>query len=165
MKFLFRGMLLAACLVGLATAQPRPARQPAAIDRIVAVVNDEVITQHELRARLDSALGQLQRQGMSSPPRNVLEKQVLERLVMDKVQLQQARDMGLRIDDAQLEQALQRIAAGNNLSLAQFRAVLEKDGIAFASFREEIRAEITIARLREREVESKIFISDGEVDN
>jgi len=55
MKFLFRGMLLAACLVGLATAQPRPARQPAAIDRIVAVVNDEVITQHELRARLDSA--------------------------------------------------------------------------------------------------------------
>jgi len=164
MKFLFRGMLLAACLVGLATAQPRPARQPAAIDRIVAVVNDEVITQHELRARLDSALGQLQRQGMSSPPRNVLEKQVLERLVMDKVQLQQARDMGLRIDDAQ-EQALQRIAAGNNLSLAQFRAVLEKDGIAFASFREEIRAEITIARLREREVESKIFISDGEVDN
>ena len=165
MKFLFRGILLAACLVGLATAQPRPARQPAAVDRIVAVVNDEVITQHELRARLDSALGQLQRQGMSSPPRNVLEKQVLERLVMDKVQLQQARDMGLRIDDAQLEQALQRIAAGNNLSLAQFRAVLEKDGIAFASFREEIRAEITIARLREREVESKIFISDGEVDN
>ncbi len=165
MRFLFRGVLLAACLVGLATAQPRPARQPAAVDRIVAVVNDEVITQHELRSRLDSALGQLQRQGMSSPPRNVLEKQVLERLVMDKVQLQQARDMGLRIDDAQLEQALQRIAAGNNLSLAQFRAVLEKDGIAFASFREEIRAEITIARLREREVESKIFISDGEVDN
>lgn len=165
MRFLFRGVLLAACLVGLATAQPRPARQPAAVDRIVAVVNDEVITQHELRSRLDSALGQLQRQGMSSPPRNVLEKQVLERLVMDKVQLQQARDMGLRIDDAQLEQALQRIAAGNNLSLAQFRTVLEKDGIAFASFREEIRAEITIARLREREVESKIFISDGEVDN
>ena len=165
MKFLFRGVLLPACLVGLATAQPQPVRQPAAVDRIVAVVNDEVITQYELRSRLDSALGQLQRQGMSSPPRNVLEKQVLERLVMDKVQLQQARDMGLRIDDAQLEQALQRIAAGNNLSLAQFRAVLEKDGIAFASFREEIRAEITIARLREREVESKIFISDGEVDN
>ena len=165
MKFLFRGVLLPACLVGLATAQPQPVRQPAAVDRIVAVVNDEVITQYELRSRLDSALGQLQRQGMSSPPRHVLEKQVLERLVMDKVQLQQARDMGLRIDDAQLEQALQRIAAGNNLSLAQFRAVLEKDGIAFASFREEIRAEITIARLREREVESKIFISDGEVDN
>jgi hypothetical protein len=163
--FLFRSVLLAACLVGLAMAQTRTPGQPIAVDRIVAVVNDEVITQHELRSRLDSALGQLQRQGMSPPPRDVLEKQVLERLVMDKVQLQQARDMGLRIDDAQLEQALQRIAAGNNLSLAQFRAALEKDGIAFASFREEIRAEMTIARLREREVESKIFISDGEIDN
>ncbi len=165
MIFLFRSVLLATCLVGLAMAQARTPGQPIAVDRIVAVVNDEVITQHELRSRLDSALGQLQRQGMSPPPRNVLEKQVLERLVMDKVQLQQARDMGLRIDDTQLEQALQRIAAGNSFSLAQFRAVLERDGIAFASFREEIRAEMTIARLREREVESKIFISDGEVDN
>jgi peptidyl-prolyl cis-trans isomerase SurA len=79
--------------------------------------------------------------------------------------LQQARDMGLRVDDGQLEQALQRIAAGNNLSLSQFRAALEKDGITFASFREEIRSEMTIARVREREVESKIFISDGEIDN
>ncbi len=165
MIFLFRSVLLATCLVGLAMAQARTPGQPIAVDRIVAVVNDEVITQHELRSRLDSALGQLQRQGMSPPPRNVLEKQVLERLVMDKVQLQQARDMGLRIDDTQLEQALQRIAAGNSFSLAQFRAALERDGIAFASFREEIRAEMTIARLREREVESKIFISDGEVDN
>jgi peptidyl-prolyl cis-trans isomerase SurA len=129
------------------------------------VVNDEVITLHELRSRLDSALGQLQRQGMPLPPRDVLEKQMLERLVIDKVQLQQARDMGLRVDDGQLEQALQRIAAGNNLSLSQFRAALEKDGITFASFREEIRSEMTIARVREREVESKIFISDGEIDN
>ena len=165
MIILFRSVLLATCLVGLAMAQARTPGQPIAVDRIVAVVNDEVITQHELRSRLDSALGQLQRQGMSPPPRNVLEKQMLERLVMDKVQLQQARDMGLRIDDTQLEQALQRIAAGNNFSLAQFRAALERDGITFASFREEIRAEMTIARLREREVESKIFISDGEVDN
>jgi peptidyl-prolyl cis-trans isomerase SurA len=95
----------------------------------------------------------------------VLERQVLERLVIDKVQLQLARDMGLRVDDGQLEQALQRIASGNKLSLSQFRAALEKDGITFASFREEIRAEMTIARVREREVESKIFISDGEIDN
>ena len=165
MIILFRSVLLATCLVGLAMAQTRTPGQPIAVDRIVAVVNDEVITQHELRSRLDSALGQLQRQGMSPPPRNVLEKQMLERLVMDKVQLQQARDMGLRVDDGQLEQALQRIAAGNNLSLSQFRAALEKDGITFASFREEIRSEMTIARVREREVESKIFISDGEIDN
>jgi parvulin-like peptidyl-prolyl isomerase len=94
-----------------------PRGQPVAVDRIVAVVNDEVITHHELRSRLDSALSQLQRQGMAPPPRDVLERQVLERLVIDKVQLQLARDMGLRVDDGQLEQALQRIAAGNKLSL------------------------------------------------
>jgi peptidyl-prolyl cis-trans isomerase SurA len=145
MMLLLRCVLFAACLVGLATAQPRTPREPVAVDRIVAVVNDEVITHHELRVRLDSALSQLQRQGMSPPPRDVLERQVLERLVIDKVQLQLARDMGLRVDDGQLEQALQRIAAGNKLSLPQFRAALEKDGIAFASFREEIRAEMTIA--------------------
>jgi len=165
MTFLLRAILFFACLVGLATAQSRIPAQPIPVDRIVAVVNDEVITLYELRSRLDSALGQLQRQGMPLPPRDVLEKQMLERLVIDKVQLQQARDMGLRVDDGQLEQALQRIAAGNNLSLSQFRAALEKDGITFASFREEIRSEMTIARVREREVESKIFISDGEIDN
>ena len=165
MMLLFRTVLVSVCLVGLAAAQPRPSGQPVAVDRIVAVVNDEVITLHELRSRLDSALGQLQRQGMAPPPRDVLERQVLERLVMDKVQLQLARDMGLRVDDGQLEQALQRIASGNKLSLAQFRAALEKDGVTFASFREEIRAEMTIGRLREREVESKIFISDGEIDH
>jgi peptidyl-prolyl cis-trans isomerase SurA len=165
MTFLLRAILFCACLVGLASAQTRTPAQPIPVDRIVAVVNDEVITLYELRSRLDSALGQLQRQGMPLPPRDVLEKQMLERLVIDKVQLQQARDMGLRVDDGQLEQALQRIAAGNNLSLSQFRAALEKDGITFASFREEIRSEMTIARVREREVESKIFISDGEIDN
>ncbi|MBL8395495.1 MAG: peptidylprolyl isomerase [Candidatus Accumulibacter sp.] len=165
MKLLGRSVLFAACLVGLATAQPRTAGQPIPVDRIVAVVNDEVITQYELRARLDSAVAQLKRQSMPAPPRDVLEKQVLERLVFDKVQLQLAREMGLRVDDAQLDQALQRIAAGNKMSLGQFRAALEKDGIAFAGFREEIRAEMTIARLREREVDSKIFISDGEIDN
>jgi peptidyl-prolyl cis-trans isomerase SurA len=72
--------------------------------------------------------------GWPPPPRDVLEKQVLERLVMDKVQLQLARDMGLRVDDGQLEQALQRIASGNKLSLAQFRAALEKDGSPLPAF-------------------------------
>ena len=175
MRLFFRALLLSLVLVGVAAAQgssaqsskpsSEPASQPVPADRIVAVVNDEVITHHELRSRLDSALGQLQRQGTALPPREVLEKQMLERLVIDKVQLQFAREVGLRVDDAQLDQALQRIAANNKLTLAQFRVALEKDGIAFASFREEIRAEMTIARLREREVDGRIFISEGEIDN
>ncbi|EXI80465.1 MAG: Peptidyl-prolyl cis-trans isomerase SurA [Candidatus Accumulibacter appositus] len=168
MRLFFRALLLFLFLIGVAAAQgssSKPASQPVPADRIVAVVNDEVITHHELRSRLDSALGQLQRQGTTLPPREVLEKQMLERLVIDKVQLQFAREVGLRVDDAQLDQALQRIAANNKLTLAQFRVALEKDGIAFANFREEIRAEMTIARLREREVDSRIFISEGEIDN
>ena len=167
MMLIFRALLLSLVLVGVAAAQgaAKPGSQPVPTDRIVAVVNDEVITHHELRSRLDSALGQLQRQGTALPPREVLEKQMLERLVIDKVQLQFAREVGLRVDDAQLDQALQRIASNNKLTLAQFRVALEKDGIAFASFREEIRAEMTIARLREREVDSRIFISEGEIDN
>jgi peptidyl-prolyl cis-trans isomerase SurA len=164
-RFCLRCMLIAGCLVGATAAQQRAASQPVPVDRVIAVVNDEVITRHDLRARFDSALAQLKRQGVQLPPRDVLERQVLERLVIDKVQLQLARDMGLRVDDAQVDQALQRIANGNRMSLGQFRATLEKDGIVFASFREEVRAEMTIARVREREVDSKLFISDGEIDN
>lgn len=167
MKILLRSLLLSVCLVAVAEAQPatRPASEPLPVDRIVAVVNDEVVTLHELRSRLESALSQLKRQGTPLPPRDVLEQQMLERLVMDKVQLQYARETGLHVDDAQLEQALQRIASGNKMSLTQFRQALEKDGITFAKFREEIREEMTIARVREREVENKIVISEGEIDN
>lgn len=165
--FVLRAFFLFVCLAGLATAQParRPASEPLAADRIVAVVNDEVVTLYELRSRLDSALSQLKRQGTPLPQREVLERQVLERLVMDKVQLQYAKETGLRVDDGSLEQALQRIAAGNKMSVGQFRQALEKDGIAFAKFREEIREEMTIARVREREVENRIVISEGEIDN
>lgn len=167
MKILFRFLLFSLAFVGLASAQnaPRKAALPIPVDRIVAVINDEVITLQELRARLDSAMHQLQGQGTALPPRDVLEKQMLERMVMDKVQLQFARETGLRVDDGQLDQALQRIAATNKLSLAQFRTALEKDGIPFASFREEVRVEMIVARLRDREVDSKLFISEGEIDN
>jgi peptidyl-prolyl cis-trans isomerase SurA len=167
MTLLLRILILSCCCVGLAAAQAprRQSTEPLPADRIVAVVNDEVITLYELRTRLDLALKQLQKQGTPLPARDVLERQMLERLVMDKVQLQHARETGLRVDDAQLEQALQRIAASNKMSIGQFREALQKDGIAFVKFREEIREEMTIARVREREVENKIAISEGEIDN
>lgn len=167
MTLLLRALALFFCLIAFSSAQPaaRQSGEPMPADRIVAVVNDEVITLHELQARLDTAIGQLQKQGTPLPPREVLESQMLERLVIDRVQLQQAREIGLRIDDSQLEQALQRIAANNKMSLAQFRDALQRDGIAFDKFREEIRDEMTIARVREREVENRIVISEGEIDN
>lgn len=166
MMSLFRAAILCLCFVTTASAQSaqRPS-EPISADRIVAVVNDEVITLNELRARLDVAVSQLRRQGTPLPARDVLEKQMLERLVTDKVQLQFAREIGLRVDDAQLEQALQRIASSNKMSMTEFRQALQKDGIEYAKFREDIREEMTIARVREREVESKIVISEGEIDN
>ena len=167
MTSVLRALLLLLCCAATASAQtPRgQGGEPLPADRIVAVVNDEVITLVELRARLALALSQLQRQGTALPARDVLERQMLERLVIDKIQLQHAKESGLRVDDAQLEQGLQRIATSNKMTMAQFREALQKDGIAFAKFREEIRDEMTIARVREREVENKIIISEGEIDN
>ncbi len=168
MMRLLRGVLLLAVLLSsvvYAQAPRRPAAEPIPVDRIVAVVNDEGITLHELHGGLERAVGQLRRQGTPLPPRDVLERQMLERLVMDKIQLQHAREIGLRVDDTQLDQALQRIAAGNKMSMEQFREVLRRDGIAFPKFREDIRNEMIIARVREREVENKIAVSDSEIEN
>jgi peptidyl-prolyl cis-trans isomerase SurA len=134
-------------------------------DRIVAVVGNEVITYNELRDRLASALKQLQKQGTPMPPQDVLEQQMLERLIMDRAQIQMARDSGMTVDDAQLEQGIARVAANNRLSMQQFRQALEKDGIAYSKFREEIRNEMIMGRLREREVDSRLVISEGEIDN
>jgi peptidyl-prolyl cis-trans isomerase SurA len=147
-----------------ATDDKKPAVAPKPVDRIVAVVNSEVITAREHKARLEIVESQLKRQGTALPPTDVLEKQVLERMITDRVQLQQAKELGVRIDDLQLDQALQRIAASNNMSLANFRAALEKDGIPYARFREDIREEMTISRLREREVDSKIAVSEAEIE-
>jgi peptidyl-prolyl cis-trans isomerase SurA len=157
-------LCLSACLAN-AQAYRGQHTDPVEADRIIAVVNDEVITLNELRQRLDSVVSQLRRQGTPLPPADVLEKQMLERMVVDKVQVQFAKENGIRVDDSQLDMALNRIAANNKMTLPQFRQALEKDGITFAKFREEIRQEITVSRLREREVDAKLLISEGEIDN
>lgn len=148
----------------VATAQsPKP--RVVTVDRIVAVVNDEVITERELSARVDFAFRQMRQQGTPPPPREVMERQLLERLISDRAQIQHARDIGLRVDDAELDKALARIAEDNRMSLSQMRATLVKDGIPFDKFREDIRNEITLSRLREREVARKIVVTDTEVDS
>lgn len=135
------------------------------IDRIVAVVNDDVITLNELQARIAQAERQLKAQKVTPPSADVLEKQILERMIVDRVQLQMAKETSLRIDDAALERAITRIADSNRMSLTDFRAALETDGITWSKFREEVRNEMTIARLREREVDNRIAVSDAEIDN
>jgi peptidyl-prolyl cis-trans isomerase SurA len=134
------------------------------VDRIVAVVNKEVITMSELNEAIDGAERQLRRQGTQAPEREVLERQLLERLILDKAQLQLARDTGVRVDEVQLDRAVQRVAEQNKMTLAEFRSALERDGVQFYQFRDDMRDQIVLTRLREREVDDKIQVSDTEID-
>jgi len=146
--------------------QSDPQKQSGVIDYVVSVVNDDVITRYELDDRMHAVVSQLRKQGTPLPAMDVLEKQILERMITDMLQTQYAKENGVRVNDTQLDEAIARIAQQNNFpSLASFRAKLEADGVNYMKFREEIRGEILSTRLREREVESKLFISDNEVDN
>ncbi|MBI5429816.1 MAG: peptidylprolyl isomerase [Nitrosomonadales bacterium] len=146
--------------------QSDPQQQLALIDAVIAVVNDDVITRYELAERVSMVASQLRKQNTPLPPADVLEKQILERMITDLLQVQFAGESGIRVDDTQLNLAITRIAQQNGYaSSLEFRAKLEADGIDYKQFREEIRNEIIFTRLREREVESKLVISDSEVDN
>ena len=134
------------------------------VDRIVAVVNKEVITYSELYEAVGMAERQLKRQGTPAPERPVLERQMLERLIIDKAQLQLARDSGIRIDELQLDRAVERVAQNNNMTLAEFRRALESDGVAFDAWRNDLRQQMTMGRLREREVENRVQVSETEVE-
>jgi peptidyl-prolyl cis-trans isomerase SurA len=146
---------------------PQETRQPQRIvlvDRIVAVVGREVVTASELAERRDLAERQLRGQGTPLPERSILERQLLERLILDKAQLQLAKENGIRVEEIQLDRALERIAESNNMTLSAFRQALEKDGVPFAKFREEVNQQIQMQRLREREVDDRIEVSDSEID-
>ncbi|HXF80232.1 MAG TPA: peptidylprolyl isomerase [Usitatibacter sp.] len=148
----------------LETALAAPNTRIVPVDRIVAVVNDEVITQNDLNERVNLVIRQLQRQGGQIPPSDQLSRQILERMINDMVQLQLAKENGVKVDDSTLDKTIERIAQENNLSMTDFRAALDRDGVKYPRFREDIRHEILLARLREREVENGIVVTDAEVD-
>ena len=146
------------------SGQARPPARVETIDRIVAVVGKEVVTLSELNERREFAERQLRKQGTPLPERSQLERQILDRLIIDKAQLQLAREGGIRVEELQLDRAMERIAENNNMSLAAFRQALEKDGVPLDRFREEVRQQIQLQRLREREVDDRIEVSDAEID-
>lgn len=135
------------------------------VDRIVAVVNNEAITASALEERIEQIRRQFARRGDRLPSDDVLRRQVLDQLVAESVQAQRAREAGVRIDDITLDQAIQRIADSNRMTLSQFRSALEGDGISWESFRANIRREMLISRLREQSVESRVVVTDAEIDN
>lgn len=140
-----------------------PAAQGQA-DYIVAVVNTEPITNHELRARVARVQRQLAQQGGNQPAREALASQVLEQLIIEKAQLQLARESGLRIDEAAIDEAEQSVATQNQIDRAELRRRLAQDGVPLAQFREELRNQLLLMRLREREVEGRVRVSEAELD-
>jgi len=135
------------------------------IDRIIAIINDDVIISSELELRLKTIKGQLSQRGTKVPPEAVLRKQVLERLILQRLQLQAASRAGVRVDERTLNASVKRIANQNNLSLGQFRSALEDDGFDFSVFREDIRREMIISRFMQRTVRQRVNITEQEIDN
>ena len=160
--FLIRSVFLVVVACLLASSGLAQRVQP--VDRIVAIVGKDVVTMTELQERVGAAERQLRRQGTPLPQRSVLERQVLEQLILQKAQLRLATNTGIQVDDVQLDRAIVRIAESNKLSLAEFRQQLERDGVPFDKFREEVRDQILLSRIREREVDNKIQVSESEID-
>jgi len=168
--------LLCAALSGQAAAQA-PASAPAVkgfvppasssanvIDSIAVVVNDEVITKNELNQRVADIKRSMQQQNAPMPDEADLQRQVLEHLIVERAQLQMAKEYGLKIDDTRLDRTIARIAEGQKMSVQELRNQLEKEGMSFAAFREQIRNEVVMQQLRQHEVDDKIQVSDAEVD-
>jgi len=134
------------------------------LNGIAAVVDDDVITLSELNKRVETISQQLQQRKTPLPPQKILERQVLERLIVEQLQLKQAAQLGIQVDDENLNKVIANIAKENNLNLDQFRDTLSRQGISFAYFREQIRNEIIISRLRSKQVDSRVNVTPQEVD-
>ena len=167
---LIRNLFLLACVAAAfpsyaqsnapATASENKIRD---IDGVAAVVNTGFVTRKEI----DDRIAAISKQGGGSavPDKETLRKQVLERLIVEKIQLQDAEQSGISVSNAELDKIIADIAARNKLSMAEFRATIQKSGSSFERYREMLRDDIIVTRFREREVDSQIKISDAEVDN
>jgi peptidyl-prolyl cis-trans isomerase SurA len=138
---------------------------PVSLDRVLVVVNDEAITQWDMSEARRILLSQMKASNVTPPSTDVLDKQVLERLIVQRAVLQYAKETGIRVDDTTVERTILRVAEENKLSPEEFRKVLEREGIPYANYREDLRKQLIIQRVREREVDSKVNVSDAEVDN
>ena len=156
-------LLIQVALAGVAGAVW--AQSPVQLDRVLVVVNDEAVTQWDMNEQRRIVLSQLKASNIQPPSNDVLDKQVLERLIVERALLQFAKDTGIRVDDTTVERTILRVAEENKLKPDEFRKVLEREGIPYANYREDIRRQIIVQRVREREVDSKVTVSDAEVDN
>jgi peptidyl-prolyl cis-trans isomerase SurA len=134
------------------------------LDRVAAVVNDGIVLRSDVESQLQTVSERLQQQGQQLPPRNVLRQQVLERLVLQELQMQRADRLGLKVSDEQVNAALNDVAARNKIKFSDLPAALEAQGLNYRDYRDEIRKEMTLQMLRQRDVIARVYISPREVD-
>ncbi len=155
-----RPMMLGAVLLsGVAHAEVRP------LDSVAAIVDNDVIMKSQLDQRVHDVEQTIAKRGGGTPPLNVLQQQVLERLIVENLQLQIGERSGIRITDEELNQAMETIAQRNNMDLARFRAALARDGVSYDDARDQVRREMVISRVRQRRVAERIQVSEQEVKN
>ncbi|MEE2762477.1 MAG: peptidylprolyl isomerase [Pseudomonadota bacterium] len=135
------------------------------LDQVVAIVDDDVILQTELDARINTITTRLQAQGTGLPPRDVLEDRVLEQLITESIQLQMADRMGMRISDNELNETMDNIVERNGMTMAEFEQQLATEGVSFRQAREQIRNEMLTSRVQQRQVGNRVRVTDREVDN
>jgi len=167
LRSFFAAVILLVSFLSVCRAQPISSPQIAQqikVDAILVIVNSDVITKKELDDRVVMIEKRLNQQGIH-PPRAELERQILERMIIESIQLQMAKERGLRVDDRQLDAMVAMVAEQNRLSMEEFEKQLQADGISLATFRESIRNDVTRQRLKDLEVIRKIEISDSEVDH
>ncbi|MEA2117115.1 peptidylprolyl isomerase [Halovibrio sp. HP20-50] len=171
MKQLSAGSLLALCVgAGLALAplavqaQNFQSTQRQALDSVVAVVNNDVIMRSELDDRVAQIEQQNQSQSANLPPRTQLERQVLERMVMEEIQLQMAEEANLTIDDTELNRQVRSIAESNGMTLDEFADAVEADGMTLASVREDVRREMLMRQVQQRQIRNRVSVSDRDVE-
>lgn len=161
-------LLLMLMLAGLSPGAQAQTRELSStgvlLDGIVALVNDGAVLKSELQTETDSIVGRLQKQGTQLPPPQILMRQVLDRLITQQLQIQRAEKLGIQVSDETLNQALANVAQRNNVPLSELPALLAGEGVDYAAYRRELRQQVTIDQLRQRDVLQRINVSPKEVD-
>jgi peptidyl-prolyl cis-trans isomerase SurA len=164
MKLLPRLPLAALPLAVLLCATPFAALPAQSLDRIIAVVDDGVILQSELEQGIRVAQSEMRERGITPPSDDAVRSQVLERLVMMRLQTERAKEAGIKVDDRELNDVLARIAEQNKMSIAQFADSVKSEGLDYTSLREQVREQVLANRVRQKEVDSRIVVTDQDID-
>ena len=167
MPLIYKGLLLTCLLLAATVARAQGSElstQGVLLDRVVAVVNDGIVLSGDLDRQLRTISDRLEQAGQQLPPRNILRQQVLERLVMQEIQIQRADRLGIKVSDEMVNQALTEVAGRNQIQFSDLPAALEAQGIDYRAYREDVRQEMTLNMLRQRDVYSRIYVSPREIE-